>query len=126
VLCFKWDLNWGLVTWLAWIDNKLCIATVKHIEHEKKPLKKHFKCEHMGMAKLRYYIVCMLDISSDGRRLKMMQSMLVQSLTDEFEDIPQGTALLVSAKSGNILTKCKNSPKLSSKNHSCDISPKLG
>eukprot|EP00804_Cyclotella_cryptica_P007776 CCRYP_001385-RA/>CCRYP_001385-RA protein AED:0.40 eAED:-0.17 QI:0/-1/0/1/-1/1/1/0/271 len=48
----------------------------------------------------------------------MTQPVLVQSLSDEFEDIPQGKAILVPATPGNILTKCENSPKLSPEKHS--------
>ncbi len=32
-LLFKWDPIWGLVMWLTWIDDKLCITNVKHLEH---------------------------------------------------------------------------------------------
>eukprot|EP00804_Cyclotella_cryptica_P006706 CCRYP_008640-RA/>CCRYP_008640-RA protein AED:0.60 eAED:-0.00 QI:0/0/0/0.2/1/1/5/0/1261 len=77
---------------------------------------KHFKCDDVG--KVKDYIGCKLDISSDGTSLKMTQPVLVQSLSDEFEDIPQGRAILVPAKPGNILTKCENSPKLSPEKHS--------
>lgn len=68
-LFFKWDLTWGLVMWLTWIDSKLCIANAKHFEHEKELLKKHFQCDDFG--KLTDYIECNLDISSDDRSLKM-------------------------------------------------------
>ena len=66
---FKWDLTWGLVMWLTWINDKLYIANAKHIEHEKELLKKHFKCDDVG--KLTNYIGCKMDISSDDRSLKM-------------------------------------------------------
>eukprot|EP00804_Cyclotella_cryptica_P000019 CCRYP_013697-RA/>CCRYP_013697-RA protein AED:0.44 eAED:-0.15 QI:0/0/0/0.5/1/1/2/0/583 len=74
------------------------------------------QCDDAG--KVKDYIGCKLDISSDGTSLKMTQPALVQSLSDEFEDIPQGKAILVPAKPGNILTKCENSPKLSPEKHS--------
>lgn len=44
--------------------------------------------------------------------------MLVQSLTDKFEDIAQRNPVLVLAKPGSILTKCDNSGKISSQKHS--------
>jgi hypothetical protein len=48
----------------------------------------------------------------------MMQPVLVQSLTNEFEDIVQGRAPLVPAKPGDILIKCKNDDKLNPEQHS--------
>eukprot|EP00804_Cyclotella_cryptica_P028830 CCRYP_019720-RA/>CCRYP_019720-RA protein AED:0.58 eAED:0.63 QI:0/0/0/0.5/1/1/4/0/888 len=76
-------------------------------------------CGFVGwVVDVKDYIGCKLDISSDSTSLKMTQPVLVQSLTDEFEDIPQGKAILVPAKPGNILTKCENSPKLSPEKHS--------
>jgi hypothetical protein len=101
-LFFKWDTIWGLVMWLAWIDDKLCIANAKHVEHKKELLKRHFKCDDVG--KVKDYDGCKLVISSDGRSLRMTQPVLVQSLTDKFEDIAQGRAVLVPATPGNILT----------------------
>ena len=102
--------------WLTWIDDKLCIANAKRVEHEKELLKRHFKCDDIG--KVKDYVGCKLDISSDGRSLRMTQPVLVQSLSDEFEDIAQGKAVLVPAKPGNILTKCENSDKLNPEKHS--------
>ena len=115
-LFFKWDTNWGLVMWLTWIDDKLCIANAKRVEHEKELLKKHFKCDDVG--RVQDYIGCKIDINDDGRSLKMTQPVLVQSLTDEFEDIIQGKTPLVPAKPGDILTKCENSIKLTPAQHS--------
>jgi hypothetical protein len=73
-------------------------------------LERHFKCDDIG--KVQDYIGCKIDIADDGRSLKMMQLVLVQSLTDEFEDIIQGKTPLVPAKPWDILTKCKSSSKL--------------
>jgi hypothetical protein len=115
-LFFKWDSNWGLAMWLAWIDDKLCFAYTNRVEHEKELLKKHFKCDDIG--EVQDYIGCKIDISDIGRSFKMMKPVLMQSLTDEFEDIVQGRASLVPVKPGDILTKCKNSNKLKPKQHS--------
>ena len=76
------------------------------MEQEKELLKQHFKCDDIG--KVKDYIGCKLDIAEDGRSLKMTQPVLVQSLTDEFKNIIQGKSPTVPAKTGNILTKCKN------------------
>jgi hypothetical protein len=64
------------------------------------------------------YIGCKIDIDKESQSLKMTQSVLVQSLTNEFEDIPLGETPLVPSKPGNILTKCVESDKLSPEMHS--------
>ena len=79
-------------------------------------IKRHFKCD--DVSKVQDYIRCKIDIANDGRSLKMMQLVLVQSLNDEFEDIIQGKTPLVSAKPEDILTKCENSSKLTPAQHS--------
>ena len=102
--------------WLTWIDDKLCIANAKRVEHEKGLLMRHFKCDDVG--KVQDYIGCKIDIADNGRSLKMTQPVHMQSLTDEFEDIIQGKTPLVPAKPGDILTKCENSSKLTPAWHS--------
>ena len=109
-LFFKWDSNWGLVMQLTWIDKELCIANAKHVEHKKELLKKHFEYDDIG--RVQDYIGCKIDISDDGRSFKMMQPVLVRSVANEFEDIVHRRMPLVPAKPGDILTKCKNSNKL--------------
>lgn len=42
------------------------------------------------MEKMKDYVECKLDISSDGKSLTITQTVSVQSITDEFEDIVQG------------------------------------
>jgi hypothetical protein len=96
------------------IDDKLYIANAKHLEHEKKLLKKHFKCDDIG--KVKDCTGCKLDIAMDGWSQVMMEHVLMQSLSDEFEDILQGKAPLVPATPGNVLTKCKKSDKLTLSN----------
>ena len=34
-LFFKGNSSWGLIMWLTYIDDKLCIANAKHAEHKK-------------------------------------------------------------------------------------------
>jgi len=92
------------------------MGTCTMADHEKELLKKHFKCDDVGM--LKDYIGCKVDISREERSLKLTEPVLVQSLTDEFEDIAQGKTILVPAKPGNILTKCENSETLNPEKHS--------
>eukprot|EP00804_Cyclotella_cryptica_P002709 CCRYP_009620-RA/>CCRYP_009620-RA protein AED:0.39 eAED:-0.09 QI:0/0/0/0.5/1/1/2/0/355 len=73
-------------------------------------------CDDVGQ--LQDYVDCKLDINKKERSLKMTQPVLVQSLFDEFDDIMQGKTVLVPAQPGDILTKCKSSPKLDPAKHS--------
>ena len=68
-LFFKWDITWGLILWLTWIDDKFCIVNAKRVEHEKELLKTYFKCDDIW--KIKDYIGCKLDISTDGQSLVM-------------------------------------------------------
>ena len=115
-LFFKWDEIWGLVMWLTWIDDKLCIANPQRVEHEKNTIMQHFKCDDVGPVK--DYIGCKLEVNDNDRSIKMTQPVLVQSLSDEFEDIPQGANPLTPARPGNILTKGDESDKLNPELHS--------
>lgn len=66
---------------------------------------------------MKQYTGYKLDISSEGKSLKMTPPALPQSLTDKFEDIVQGKTGLVPAKPGNILTQYENSDKLNPEKH---------
>ena len=97
-LFFKWDSSWGFRMWLTWIDNMLCIANMKQVEHKKELLEKHFKCDDVYMMFLH---ICVVELSvitflhmpvtllplynhgipQDGRSLKTIQPVLLQSLT---------------------------------------------
>jgi len=81
----------------------LQVQSVLSTKHEKELLKKRFKCDDNG--KVNDYFGCKIDISSNVRSLKMTQPVLVQSLTDGFEDNIQGRSPVVPADPGNILTK---------------------
>jgi len=63
------------------------------------------------------YIGCKIDVDVEKRSLKFTQPVLVQSLTDEFKDIPQRKSPLVPAKPGDILTKCEDSERLTPEMH---------
>jgi hypothetical protein len=102
--------------WLTWIDDKLCIANQDIIEQEKEELKSHYKCDDIGP--VEDYIGCKITIDHEERSVKFTQPVLVQSLNDEFEDIPQGSNPLTPARPGNILTTCVESDKLSPEMHS--------
>ena len=110
-LFYKWDPTWGLVMWLTWIHDKLCIAHRDCVKSEKEMLMQHFKCDDIGI--IEDFIGCKIDIDHEERSLTMTQPVLVQSLTDKFEDIPQGAMPMTPAKPGSIITKGEEDVKLS-------------
>ena len=102
-LFFRWDEKDGLILWLTWIDDKLCIANPDVIKDEKEKMKQHFECDDVG--EVVDYIGCKVEVDREDRSVKFTQPVLVQSLVDEFEDIPQGKDPLTPAKPGDILLK---------------------
>ena len=102
-LFFRWDEKDGLILWLTWIDDKLCIAHPDVIKDEKDRMKKHFECDDVG--EVVDYIGCKVEVDQKEHSVKFTQPVLVQSLADEFEDIPQGIDPLTPAKPGDILLK---------------------
>ena len=71
----------------------------------------HFKSDDVLMGE--NYIGCKIDIDKESQSFNMKQPVLVQSLTDEFEDIPWAETPLVLARPVNFLTKCESSDELS-------------
>jgi hypothetical protein len=104
------------VLWLKWIDDKLCIANPERVQTEKEEIKKHFQCDDVGAVK--DYIGCKTEINTEEQYVEFTQPVLVQSLGNEFEVIPQGASPMTPAKPGTILTKCEESNKLDDKQHS--------
>jgi hypothetical protein len=67
-LFFKWHPIYGLVLWLKWIDDKLCIANPERVQTEKEEIKKHFQCDDVGAVK--DYIGCKTEINTEERYVK--------------------------------------------------------
>jgi hypothetical protein len=101
-LFVKWDKEYGLCMCLTWVDDKLFIAHKDIIQREKDALKSYFKCDDVG--ELKDYVGCKIEIDRERRSMKISQPVLVQSLTDEFQDIPQGRHVLTPATPGGVLT----------------------
>ena len=54
---------------------------------------------------MKEYLGWKVDINNETGKLKMTQPVLVQSLSEEFEDTEQGDTLLTSARPASVLTK---------------------
>ena len=66
--------------------------------------------------KVEDYIGCKVDTDHERSSLKMTQPVLLQSLTDELEDILQGAMLMTPDKPWSILTNGEKDVKLSPEN----------
>ena len=68
---------------------------------EKDSLSEHFKCDDVG--ELEDYVGCKIDIGRNEKKMTISQPVLVQSLFDEFGDIPQGRLVNTPALPGQVL-----------------------
>ena len=73
----------GLVLWLSWIDDCLCMGPAEVVEEKKKELMKQFDCSDEGG--LDEYVGCKIVKNSKEKWLKFTQPVLLQSFDDEYE-----------------------------------------
>lgn len=59
---YKWNKN-GLVMWISWIDDMLCIGCPKDVEKSKNEFVKVFDCDDIG--EFKEYVGC--KITRDGK-----------------------------------------------------------
>gem|GEM_PF-6951265 len=81
-LYYCWT-NLGLVLWLSWIDDCLCMGPAEVVEEKKKELMKQFDCSDEGG--LDEYVGCKIVKNSKEKWLKFTQPVLLQSFDDEYE-----------------------------------------
>jgi len=81
-LCYCWT-GLGLVLWLLWIDDCLCMGPAEIVEEKKKELMKQFDCSDEGG--LDEYVGCKIVMNSKENWLKFIQPVLLQSFDDEYE-----------------------------------------
>jgi hypothetical protein len=82
---------------------------------EKDGLSEHFKCDDVG--ELEDYVGCKIDIDRKEKKMTISQPVLVQSLFDEFGDIPQGRMVLTPAPPGQVLMKGDKTTLLDTAKH---------
>ena len=111
-LQFMWTTA-GLVMWITWVDDCLCIGPKEEVLKAKVKLGEFFDTDECGP--LNEYIGMKIDWNQTNRSLKLTQPVLIQSYQDEF-DLP-GESPPNPATQGEILQKSKDgsdtlSPKL--------------
>jgi hypothetical protein len=101
-LCWDWTVN-GLVLWMSWIDNCSVLRKAEGVKIAKKQMTDQFDCDEVG--NMDEHIGCELVRNFEERWIKFLQTLPLQSFTDEF-DLPQEKAPNTPAEGGQILSPC--------------------
>ena len=103
--CLYWkDTSLGIVIWLSWVDNCLCIGPESDVEYTKSQMKELFDCDDVG--DFHEYVGCKIEHNTDEPSLKFTQPVMIQSFQDEFKlpeykyesPAEQGQVLVAAAK----------------------------
>jgi hypothetical protein len=82
--CLYWkDTEDGMVLWLSWVDDCLCIGKGNEVKKSKEQLKKLFDCNDVGA--FNKYVGCKIDHDINNSVLKFTQLVMLRSFDDEFE-----------------------------------------
>ena len=82
-LYYRWT-EAGLVLWVSWVDDCLCIGPSDQVVIlEKKKMTGRLKCDDLG--EMKEYVGCKIDYKRESQSCKFTQPVLLQSLDDEFE-----------------------------------------
>ena len=86
-LYWKWTED-GLIMWLSWVDDCLCVGPPKQVTKCIADMKGLFDCDDVG--EMKEYVGCKIERDVEGRSLKLTQPVLIQSFEDKF-DLPNKT-----------------------------------
>ena len=81
-LQYKWT-DKGLVLWVTWVDDCLCVGPDEAVAESKKQLESRFDVDDLGP--VQEYVGCKIDYDRQERAIKITQPVLLQSFEDEFE-----------------------------------------
>ena len=102
-LYYKWTEN-GLLVWLSWVDDCLCIGPKVEVMSSNTDLTNLFDCDDVG--EFNEYVGCKLERDWKERSVKFTQPVLLQSYEDEFE-LPSRD-YETPAEAGKVLVKCED------------------
>ena len=100
-LYYKWTDD-GLVLWLSWIDDCLCVGSEKNVNDSKNEMSRRFDCDDVG--EVKEYLGCKVDVEINNSALKLTQPVLLQSFKDEFDLPNSGRVQNVLAVAGSVLS----------------------
>ena len=100
---YKWHKDEGLIIWLSWIDDCLCIGSRAGVQEAKNMMLKQFECDDIGFPS--EYVGCKLKFNMKERSLIFTQPVLLQSFRDEFELGDSIAAPVTPMEPGRVLVK---------------------
>jgi hypothetical protein len=81
-LYYKWTTV-GLIIWLSWVDDCLCLGDEQQVQKSKEEMKEIFDCDDVG--DMTEYVGCKIERDQNEGSLVFTQPVLIQSFQDEFE-----------------------------------------
>jgi hypothetical protein len=108
---FKWTAA-GLVLWISWVDDCLCVGPKSEVLKAKAGLTGRLKCDDAG--EMKEYVGCKITIDRTERSARITQPVLIQSLRDEFK-LNLAKRHRTPAVPNNTLQKTDDGPKLNEK-----------
>ena len=103
---YKWTNN-GLIVWISWIDDMLCIGCPEDVETSKNEFMKIFPCDDIG--EFKEYVGCKLTRTRG--EMKFTQPVLLQSYKDEFK-LPD-KKFETPAQAGQVMSKVNEGDEVS-------------
>ena len=100
-LYHKWTDD-GLVLWLSWIDDCLCVGSKENVVKSRDEMLRRFDCDDVG--EVKEYLGCKVDIDGKNRALRLTQPVILQSFLDEFQFPDSGRVQNIPAVAGSVLT----------------------
>jgi hypothetical protein len=79
-LYFRWDEHGELCVWLTWIDDCIIVGSNQVVDRERRKMMQLFECDDVGP--MEEYVRNKIEMSE--RKMKLTQSVLLQSFADEF------------------------------------------
>ena len=77
-LYHKWTDD-GLVLWLSWIDDCLCVGSKENVVKSRDEMLRRFDCDDVG--EVKEYLGCKVDIDEENRALRLTQPVILQKLS---------------------------------------------
>ena len=78
---YQWT-DYGLLTWLVYVDDCLCIGPKPMVDEAVSEMKKRFDCDDVGP--MREYVGCKVEHDIERRTMKFTQPVMIQSFNGEF------------------------------------------
>ena len=101
-LYFQWHKTDGLLIWISWVDDCLCVGKKHAVEKSRQAMSKCFECDELG--ELKEYVGCKVDYKPGDSSVKLTQPVLLQSYRDEF-DLKSSSAPKTPAVAGHIMKR---------------------